>query len=213
MFFKITLFIYETSRNNQKIVFDGYQYRLNKNTGTKIFWRCIIKTCRRTICTPIEFDLETVLHVRFIYNHGENYVAMTLECVKGNLKRFSTKMNMISTYDIIETVLRGQPQQITNNYGFRTKKTLARRIQRNRNQVFGQIPSIINFFNLPDVFKKTIINKISFQYGPNKPWKNNVLIYNLIVFFTDGSAQLLCENNVWSVDETFSVVPKHFNNY
>ena len=59
-----------TNSGKPGLLYDGFQYRIHKETKSSRTWRCTKKECKAT-CTITDLSDLTVLDGRFEHNHSE----------------------------------------------------------------------------------------------------------------------------------------------
>lgn len=73
-------------------------------------------------------------------------------------------------------------------------------------KIINPKPYIYTTINLSSLLSKTHTNEVFYQYGPDN-LRNSVLYEGILLFFYTSQVTNLLNNNTWSVDGTFQVVP------
>ena len=196
--------IIETEKNKPLIIYSDFMFRIAKTTQTKIIWRCLVKTCSSAAHSPLDFKNNTHLF-RLITSHNHN---SDLSKTNSKIKLFEMKRLILKTHCsvrfAIHTILRGCNIDIIEAVG--PIDNLGKMLRRLRKNSINPKPYAYPTIKLSTDITTTHTKNLFYQYGPDQ-YRNLEHFDDFLIFSTDFQLQNLVENNIWSIDGTFQVVP------
>ncbi|CAF1040298.1 unnamed protein product [Didymodactylos carnosus] len=192
-----------TERNKPLLMFNGYNYTVDKTTDEKTYWKCA--HCRTIKCKGrIHTDVNntTVLLENSDHNHPPSAVSNEVRSFEDKVRSRAVNTNE-STQDVINNCLKNVSDQMVARIP--DFKHIKRNIQRQRQKNdFPPIPHDKNFNTIPAELTTTMRHDkfLQFDSGPGDN--------RLIIFSSTDQLKILEDTEEVFIDGTFKVTPVIF---
>ncbi|CAF2869516.1 unnamed protein product [Rotaria sp. Silwood2] len=193
-------FIY-SNKGGSQLVHDGFVFKLNKKTSTKIYWKCTVTNCPAHIHTDINNNL---LNTTGEHNH-------LLEPENLKVKRFRTvlKERVINETVPIQKIYDEEIVKANFSPEILASVPLAHHIQAGLNQARRKLTPTLptsNSFDIPGGYQTTASGETFLICDKLVSRKKRML-----VFGSPKQLQLLFDSSIIFLDGTFRTTPPFFD--
>lgn len=199
--------IVKSQKERDQIICENYIYEKKRITLMKTTWRCIRKLCNSLAQTEIQYqnNLSSFVLI-YPHNHEPDTVIALKKIMLEKMKVLMIESNL-SPRNVVFTILRGLETDVIRAMG--SVDNIYRCLRYYRQKFINPPPYIYNFLKLSESLCKTHTGSMFYQYGIGN-YRNLEENSNILLFFSDQLAGNLINNEVWTVDGTFSVVPSPY---
>lgn len=206
---KMPLSFVLSQKRKKNLVHDNYIYREYYRSKNAVHWRCVLfeeKKCQAKIRTTSDHKCGKIIdtgNCTITHNHVSEKSDISVVKVKNKFKKMASttaesSMNIVSkcTNDISSSTSSSLP----------LNKSMCKTIQRQRTKILGgpALPTDVNNFVVPDMFKKTLRGELFLLFDSNENGKR------ILIYTTMNNLKILKKCKVWQGDGTFDTVPNIF---
>ncbi|CAF3653882.1 unnamed protein product [Rotaria socialis] len=190
-----------SNKGNPLIICDNYQFRCNKTTFSKKYWKCIERSCGTYIHTTLTNEL---LCMNGIHNHSSDPDQIEAKVLRDKMKERilseTTPITRIYDEEIAKAKLtKGAVAILPTITEYRSNMSKARQ------KITPVLPSTV-VFNIPELYQQTLsaqrflLIALFMQRGKDR----------ILVFASDEQLKLLFESEAIFMDGTFDTTPENF---
>ena len=193
-----------SSRGKNKLGYNGFIYRKDKDTQTTISWRCEVKGCKGRLSTTLEYERDRNCTERGEHFHAPEPAEVSEEVVKGKMYK-AAETSHDAPRRILQDAIAGLPDEVAARIGSgeKFKRTISRKRKAKGDN--PPPPQSVESLIIPESMCSTFTGNNFILYDSGLGDENRV-----IIFGTKESLTWLKENRHWLADGTFKTAPSIF---
>lgn len=198
-----------SSRGGWVMIHNNYQYRRQKTTLEKMYWRCSVSNCPSTLHSAI-FDLTNEdAEIYFEKLPSEHNHAPTMELIEKAkfIKKLKQEIQQDPTSTPYELFMKGVEAQNVDddNYDVPTFSSVLPIIKRKRKKELPPVPANIDEVQFSRKWR-FMSNNEKFLYYHNNDW-------GIAIWATQSNIDTLLQCNTIMIDGTFKTCPSPFQQF